>query len=128
VRFLAEEAVLTITFEGAEILWGLKRRLVIPREQIAELTWQSEYVLPQRMLRVVGTDVPGILWAGRFVGGGKRDFLYVQRPSGLTWGRNPQPMRGVLVLDLHDNHFDQIIVSCRPDIGAQLTSWFRGSV
>lgn len=127
MKFLAEEAALTITFEGWEVFWALKRKLVIPREQIAELSWQTEYVLPQRMLRVIGTDAPGILWAGRFVGGGKRAFLYIKRPAGLTWGRNLQPMREVLVVELRNNRFDQVIISCRPDIGAQLTGWFRGN-
>jgi hypothetical protein len=127
MRFLAEENELTVTFEGWEIFWALKRKLVIPREQIAELSWQPEYVLARRMLRVAGTDVPGLLWAGRFVGGGKRDFLYVQRPSGVTWGGNRQPMKEVLVVDLQNNRYDQVIVSCRPDVGAQLTGWFRGN-
>lgn len=127
MKFLAEEDALTITFEGMEIFWALKRKLIIAREQIVELSWQPEYVLQQKMLRVAGTDVPGLLWAGRFVGGGRRAFLYVQKPVGLTWGRNLQPMREVLVVDLQNNPYDQVIISCRPDIGSQLTGWFRGN-
>jgi hypothetical protein len=128
MKFLAEDDKLTITFEGAEIFWALKRRLVIPRSQISDLSWQAQYVLPQRMLRVVGTDLPGILWAGRFFGGGKRFFLYVQRPIGVTWSRNPQPMSNVLVITLRDNRYIQIIVTRQPDIGQQLEAWWRSPV
>lgn len=128
MRFLAEDDSLTITFEGGEVFWALKRKLVIARSQLTDLSWQPGYVLPQRMLRVIGTDIPGLLWAGRFVGGGQRDFLYVQRPTGVTWSRNPQPMKSVLVLTLRDNRFDQVIVSCRPDIGEQLVTWWRNPV
>jgi hypothetical protein len=35
-------------------------------------------------------------------------------------------MQNVLVLNLRDNRYDQIIVTCQPDIGAQLTGWWRG--
>lgn len=128
MKFLAEDDSLTITFEGAEMFWALKHKLVLPRSQIVDLTWQAGYVLPGRMLRVLGTDIPGVLWAGRFVGGGRRDFLYVQRPVGVTWSRNPQPMNSVLVLNLRDNRYDQVIVSCQPDIGEQLTTWWQNPV
>jgi hypothetical protein len=127
MKFLAEDDGLTITFEGAEMFWALKRKLVIPRSQIVGLSWENGYVLPQRMLRLLGTDLPGVLWAGRFVGGGQRSFLYVNRPVGVTWGRNPQPMPNVLVLNLRDNRYDQIIVTCQPDIGSQLADWWRGT-
>lgn len=128
MKFLAEATAMTITFEGLEIFWALKRRLVIPKEQIADLSWQSQYRLQRRMLRLVGTDVPGLLWAGRFIGGDKRAFLYVQRPYGVTWSRNPQPMQDVLVLTLRDNHFDEVIISCQPDIGAELVAWWQAAV
>jgi hypothetical protein len=125
VKFLAEDDGLTITFEGAEMFWALKRRLVVPRTQITDLSWHLEYVLPQRILRLAGTDIPRILWAGRFIGGGKRFFLYVQRPRGVTWSHNPQPMPNVLVITLRDNRYIQIIVTCQPDIGPQLEAWWR---
>lgn len=128
MKFLAEEDGLTITYEGTEMFWALKRRLVIPRSQIAELSWQAQYVLPQRMLRLAGTDLPGLLWAGRFIGGGNRYFLYVQRPAGVTWSRNPQPMHNVLVITLQGHRYAQVTVTCQPDIGAQLESWWRDSV
>jgi hypothetical protein len=127
VKFLAEDSGLTITFEGAEMIWAVKRKLVLPRSQIVDLRWEAGYVLPWRMLRIIGTDLPWVLWAGRFAGGGHRAFLYVQRPVGVTWGRNPQPMPNVLVLNLRDNRYDQVIVTCQPAIGSQLTDWWRGT-
>jgi hypothetical protein len=125
MKFVAEDDSLTITFEGMEIFWALKRKLVVPRSQIIDLAWEAQYVLPQRMLRWAGTDLPSVLWAGRFVGGGKRAVLYVQRPVGVSWSRNPRPMQNVLVLNLRDNRYDQIIVTCQPDIGAQLAAWWQ---
>jgi hypothetical protein len=128
MKFLAEDDKLTITLEGAEMFWALKRRLVIPRSQIAELTWRPQYVLPRRMLRLAGTDIPGLLWAGRFIGGGQRFFLYVQRPVGVTWSKNPQPMSNVLVVTLQGSRYTQVIMTCQPDIGPQLAAWWRGAV
>jgi hypothetical protein len=72
--------------------------------------------------------MPSLWWAGRFIGGGKRYFLYVQRPVGVTWSRNPQPMPNVLVMTLVDNRFAQVILTCQPDIGAQLEAWWRTPV
>jgi hypothetical protein len=125
MQFLAEDDKLTITLEGMEVFWALKRRLVMPRSQIADLNWQARLQLPQRMLRLAGTDLPGILWAGRFIGEGNRYFLYVQRPTGVTWSRNPQPMRNVLVISLRAARYAQIMVTCQPEIGAQLQMWWR---
>lgn len=125
MKFLAEDDRLTITFEGMEMFWALKRRLVIPRSQITYLHWQAQQQLPQRMLRLIGTDVPGILWAGRFIGGGNRYFLYVQRPTGVTWSRNPQPMRNTLVISLRTGRYEQVIVTCEPEIGTQIEMWWR---
>jgi hypothetical protein len=36
-------------------------------------------------------------------------------------------MPNVLVLNLRDNRYDQVIVTCQPAIGSQLTDWWRGT-
>jgi hypothetical protein len=123
MKLFASDDELTITFERWEIFWALKRKLVIPRADIISLSYAAQYALPVRLLRVMGTDVPGLLWAGRFFGSGQRAFLYVQRPAGFTWSSNPQPMQNVLVITLQNNRYDLVVVSCRQDIGAQLEEW-----
>ncbi len=128
MKFLAEGDTLTITLEGMEVFWALKRRLSISRSQIIDLNWAAQYVLPRRMLRIAGTDIPSVLWAGRFMGGGVRSFLYVRRPIGVTWGRNPQPMSNVLALQLRDHRYSWVILTCQPEIGSRLVDWWRGSV
>jgi len=127
MKFLAEDDRLVVTLEGSEIFFALKRKLVIPRAQIVDLQWLPESTLAGRLWRIGGADIPRMLWAGRFVGGGKRYFLYVRRPQGLSWKRGALQMHNTLTITLQDNFYHQVLLTCDPDIGASLLNWFKST-
>lgn len=125
MKFLAEADNLTVTFEGWEVVWSLKRKLVIPRSQIVDLQWLPETTLAGRLWRIGGADLPRLLWAGRFIGGGKRYFLYLLRPQGLSWARGALQLQHTLSITLQDNFYQQVLLTCDPDTGASLMNWFE---
>jgi hypothetical protein len=125
MKFLAEADALIITLEGFEVFFGVKRRLVIPRSAITELHWQPDLVFTQRIWRVLGAGIPGVLYAGHFRGGGERYYLYLREPRGISWAGVPVEARNVLVITTQDYPFKQILLTCEPDIGASLMNWWR---
>lgn len=126
MKFIAEDDSLTIKLEGSEIILGLKKKLVLPRKNIADLRWAAEFNDPDAVLRVAGAAMPRLLYAGHFrdLTSNRSLFLYVRKPRGLTikagfGGEN------VLIITLKSFNYGQIIVDCRPDIGKQLVGWWR---
>lgn len=127
MKFLAEDDALTITFEGSEMLLAAKRKLVLPKKDIASLEWTAEFRDPDRVIRLVGAGIPGILYAGRFrdLKSGQNLFLYLSRPKGLDVV-NGIGGENVLIVTMNHYRYHQIIVNCRPDIGKPLIGWWRG--
>ncbi len=126
MRFIAESDSLTIILEGWEAIAGLKRRLIVPRSKIVNLTWQPEFVHRGSLFRVAGTGFPGVLYAGYYRANRSRAYLYLKRPRGLSWTADGiVTAASVLVISTDDYHFPLIALSCQPEIGAQLEAWFR---
>lgn len=126
MKFLAEDNQLTITFHGWEAFFALRRKLVIPRGQVTNLEWQPNFQLQKRIWRLAGTDIPLSLWAGIFYGNGKRYFFYVQHPPSLTWYPKGN-LQNILSIKLQDNFYQQLLLTCDPDIGAGLLNWWKGT-
>jgi len=125
MKFMPNDDSLTIEFQGGEMLLALKRRLVIPRENIVDLKWLPEYDYQGMLLRIGGTGMPKVLYAGRFfdVRTKERLFLYVRRPesfkfSGSVAGAN------MLVIKTNDFPYAEVLLTCEPDIGASLMNWW----
>lgn len=127
MNFIAEDDRLIVEFAGAEKFWAVKRRLVIPRHNIVDLQWQPNYTLERPLWRLAGSDIPSILWAGRFYGGGQRYFLYVNSPHGITWFRRPKALQNILIIKTQDYPYRVILLTCQPDIGAGLLNWWQGT-
>lgn len=123
MKFIAKDGALTIKLEGFEILAGLRRKLVIPRQKIVNLTWQPVFATNKREIRLGGTGLPGVLYAGNWWGRGGWYFLYVQQPQGypLSGGLSAP---NVLRLQLTDYTYTEIWLTCQPDIGAGLMNWY----
>lgn len=125
MKFKADDDKLTITLQGWEMIWALKRKLVIPRSAMADLEWKRQFINEQGRLFRVGTGMPGLLYAGSFKGVGGWHFLYLKQASGwplLDSGRFSAP--NVLEITTLDYPYVRILVSCREDIGASLTNWY----
>jgi len=110
---------LTIELEGFERVWALRRRLVVLRANVTNVTWHSDPTELHLFLRTGGTSLPGVLLAGNFLGQGMRQFLYVRRPRG--WWK-PQAS-DLLIIDLHDAPYARVVISCDKADAAPVLAW-----
>ena len=126
MKFNIDDDVLTIRLQGGEQFWALKRQIVIRRSDIMGLQWHDTLAIPRGEIGWrVGTAIPGGLWAGHFRTRSIRNFLYVQRTSGLfgTIG-----MSHVLVFDLIGAEFDRVYVTVDdPDMASEIIAWWQGA-
>ena len=125
MKFATDETKLIITLQGLEMLWGLRRKLVMPREKIVDLVWISEFDTADLLLRIGGADVPKVLLAGNFrdVDAKETLYLYLRRPQGFTLSRTIRDTN-VLTVTLRDSRYAKVIVNCDPETGASLMNWF----
>ncbi len=114
---------LTVTLEGWERMWALRRRLVIPRSKIVHAEWHAEPYELHRSLRLAGTALPGVLVAGTFYGQGMKLFLYMRRPQG--WRR--ATAANVLVLDLHHMFYHRVVLSCVEADARRVIAWTKAA-
>jgi hypothetical protein len=126
MKFILEEEQLVIELEGVEKFFGLKNRLNIPEEKITGLEWHSEMTYDERIWRVAGTGIPGVLYAGHFRGHGDWYYLYLHQPHGISWVDGAIIAQNTLVITTIDFPYRQILVTCLPEIGEQLVRWWRG--
>lgn len=94
-----KEGNLVIDVRGADKFWALKSTLEIPLQHltgvradptIARGWWHG--------LKLIGTDLPGVLWAGTFFQHGKRIFWDVHDPE------------KTIVIDLRHERYAELIV------------------
>jgi len=128
MKFIADDDALTIQLEGMEMLWGLKRTLVLPRGQIVSLSWTPEYTFGDLLLRIGGTGAPRIMYAGHFrdIDTKENIFLYLRMPKGLPLNRSMSGAN-VLAITMRDYPYANIFVNCQPDIGSSLMNWFENT-
>jgi hypothetical protein len=126
MKFVAEDDSLTILLQGSEILLSLKRKLVLPWEKIVDLTWTPEFNYRDLMVRIGGTGVPRLLYAGHFRDLDTKEtlFLYLRRPKGIPELRSVSDAN-VLAITMRDYPYAKVLVTCQPDIGASLMNWFE---
>lgn len=129
MMFLAEDDRLVITMEGWEIVWALRRRLIIPKSSIQTVQWTPQLSYPGRLLRIGGTGWPGVLYAGNWRGNGMWHFLYLRQPHGWGWSRTGAiTAANVLTITTRDFLYQQILITCAPTIGQQLVRWGNTSI
>lgn len=93
------ESVLALHVRGADKLWAFKSSLEIPLAHIAGVRADPEIARGwYHGVRMPGTSVPGVITAGTFYQDGKRVFWDVHHPE------------NTIVIDLHDERFNQLIV------------------
>ena len=84
---------------GADRLWSFRSSLEIPLGHIAGVRADPEVARGWwHGLRLPGTNVPGVITAGTFYEHGKCVFWDVHHPE------------KTIVIDLHDERFNQLIV------------------
>ena len=125
MKFITNDDQLTIKLEGMEMLWGLKRKLVLPREKIVDLVWVPEFDTSDLMLRIGGSNIPKVLLAGHFRDIDTKEtlYLYLRRPAGMALARSLRDAN-VLSVTMQDYSYAKVIVNAEPDTGAALMNWF----
>lgn len=127
MKFIAENDRLTIKLQGVEMVWGLRRKIVMPTNQIVDLSWYGEYLYDGSLLRIIGAGLPGWLYSGNFkdINTGQWIYLSLEGRQGLALRRGGAGGQNVLVVTLQNNRYAKVIVNCRPDIGGELMKWWR---
>jgi len=73
---------LIVDIRGADRLWALKTRLEIPLGHVTGVgSAETEARKWLHGVRLVGTEVPGVVTAGRFYSNGKWEFWDVHHPA-----------------------------------------------
>ena len=93
------EGKLMLHVRGSDKLWALKSTLEIPLVHIASVRADPERARGwYHGIRMLGTNVPGVITAGTFYQDGKRIFWDVHHPE------------KTIVIDLHDDRYNELIV------------------
>jgi hypothetical protein len=126
MKFHLEDDSLTITFEGAEQFWALKRKLIVPKASIKHVDWSESFAMHRRELGWrIGTSIPGWLFAGRFISKQGENFVYLQQPKGLL---GDIEARHVLTVDLLDHSYKRLFITVNdPDIAGQIVVWWSSA-
>ena len=99
VDLTVAEGKLVLNVRGADKFWALKSTLEIPLQHIAGVRADPKIAHGWwHGLKLIGTDLPGVLWAGTFFQHGKRIFWDVHNPD------------NTIVIDLHDERYGELIV------------------
>ena len=128
MKFRIEDDVLSIIFEGGEQFWAIKRRIVLPKVNIANVTWQEGAQIPRKELgwRIGGTAVPRFLLAGRFAGGQGKNFVYLQKPLGYF---GHIQVKHVLTFELvHSSYKHMFFTVDKPDIAESIIGWWSSNI
>jgi hypothetical protein len=99
VDLTVAEGKLVLNVRGADKFWALKSTLEIPLQHIAGVRADPKIALGWwHGLKLIGSDIPGVLHAGTFYQHGKRIFWDVHNPE------------NTIVIDLRDERYGELIV------------------
>jgi len=93
------EGNLVLHVRGADQLWAFKGSLSVPLQHVAGIRHDTDIARGAwHGIRLLGTNIPGVLTAGRFYQHGKLVFWDVHDPT------------NTVVIDLRDERYDALIV------------------
>lgn len=107
VELTVDEATLRVRITGKDALYAMSRGMTIPVESIKGISVASSHAIPRTGLRFPGTGIPGVLRAGSYGTGSKRDFWLVRQATEL------------LVIELQEGEPYRRIVLEVPDVRAE---------
>jgi hypothetical protein len=127
MNFHIEDDTLTIIFEGVEQLWALRRTFIVPKVNIMRAMWQETFTIRRWDLGWrFGTAMPGILFAGTYIGNAGRNFIYLQRPQGFF---GEIKFQNVLVLELRNAGYRRVLITVnKPEIAEQIIAWWSSNI
>lgn len=118
----ADKQGVCLILHGREQLWALRAKIVIPKKDIMNVEYVSEFSDWRKLeVRLPGASVPGKLVAGSYWTEEGWDFLYIKNPRGFIKPRADN----VLVIETNQNRFKRIIVSADATSAAEILAWWK---
>ncbi|MGI8991539.1 MAG: hypothetical protein ACR2I2_18405 [Bryobacteraceae bacterium] len=97
-----EDGNLIINVQGADQLWALKSRLIIPLKHITGVSYEPEIARGWwHGFKLPGTQVPGVITAGTFYRHGEWTFWDVHNPE------------NTIKISLKDEHYQNLVVEVK---------------
>ena len=108
---------LHIVFGGADVVWVLRRRLIVPVAQVCGVAVAALDRVPREGFRLPGTSVPGVIRAGSYGVAPCRDLWDIRHPDEVLWVEFSAgaPYRRA-ILQVLDPHAEALRL--RPELGA----------
>jgi hypothetical protein len=119
MKITAHPDGLVIEMQGIEVLWTLRKRLVIPRNVISSIEYIDQkppqnFALP--FIKFPGTVWPRILMAGTFIKRGEKDFWYLRvRHDGMI-SIMTKPGRF---------NYNRVLLSCDDQTANDIGRWWK---
>jgi hypothetical protein len=122
IELTVDGAALRIRIRGKDALYALSRGMTIPLSSVEGVSVAPTQTVPRTGLRLPGTGIPGVLRAGSFGTGSRRDFWLVRRaPEVLVIElQRGEPYRRV-VLEVPDPRAEALRL--RPALGTYTGSF-----
>lgn len=99
VEISVADKSLHLEVQGWDKLWAFKSSLTIPLQHVRSVRADPEAVRKWRGgIRLLGTQLPGVITAGTYYKRGQRIFWDVHKPE------------NTIVLELTDDRYDQLII------------------
>ena len=125
MKFITDPQRLVIKLEGLEVFFSLRLKIAIPKQKINSIDWSAEFTFPNRMWRIFGSGMPGLLDAGIFRGGGSNYYLYLKKPKGVSLTGGPKAAKNVLVISTNDYRYGQVFVTATKQQADELAAWLH---
>ena len=98
---------LHLEVKGLDKLWSFKSQLDIPLRHIRSVRNDPDAASGWwHGIRLIGTQLPGVIIAGQFYQHGQRVFWDVHDPANS------------IIIELHDDRFDELIVEVNDPLAA----------
>lgn len=113
---------LRVELHGKEQVWALRAKVDLPRENIVSIRFEPVFQDWRKWeVRIPGTAVPRLLYAGSYWTEEGWDFLYLKRPRGIL-----KPVAyDVLVIETNQNRYRRVIVSIDAVTARSVLDWWR---
>jgi hypothetical protein len=109
VTLAVDGQTLSVVLGSWDALFCLQRRLVLPLSGIEGVAVASKRVVPRTGLRLPGTGLPGVIRAGSYGTGARRDFWDVRRgDTYLVLELAPGSAYRRVVLEVPDPHAEAL--------------------
>jgi hypothetical protein len=106
-----EGDTLRIRMRGFDKAWALRREIEVALANIEWAKPRNEATFPKPTVRTGGTSVPGVVHAGRFRGGGTKQFWNVHKKD------------RAIVIKLRNERYDYVVIE--PSDPAEAEALFR---